>query len=199
MMSHWVETRPNSMRQSGAARLAAALLVLLCAQAVIAEEAQPAPPPPVQEQQKPNPGVLESIMRWFEDGAAKFKTGLQGAKGAIEDIGGKAATVGKGVGEKAAEVGKGAADATKGAVDAVIKLPSARLIEGRERCDVSPNGAPDCRKAAETICRGKGFAGGKSADFISAENCPAAVWMNRRKAEPGECTTETFVTRAMCQ
>jgi len=197
MMSLWVETHSNSRpRHGGAARLAVALL-LLCAPAAIAEEAQPTPP--AQEQQKPNPGVLESIVRWFEDGAAKFKTGLQGAKGALDDIGGKAATVGKGMGEKAAEVGKGAADATKGAVDAVIKLPSARMIEGRERCDVSPNGAPDCRKAAETICRGKGFAGGKSADFVSAENCPAAVWMNRRKAAPGECTTETFVIRAMCQ
>lgn len=157
------------------------------------------PPQPPQQQSKPEPGFFESIARWFDNGFSKFTSGMKNAKGGIEDLGDKAATAGKNIGNKAAEVGKDAADATKGAVDAVTKLPKTRVVEGRERCDVSPNGAPDCRVAAKSICTAKGLAGGTSMDFVSAENCPPAVWMNRRKPEPGECVTETFVTRAMCQ
>ena len=145
------------------------------------------------------PGFFESIGRWFENGFSSFKSGMKDAKGGIDNLGDKAATAGKNIGDKAAEVGKNAADATKDAVDAVAKLPKARVVNGRERCEVSPNGAPDCRVAAQSICSAKGFAAGTSMDFVSAEKCPAAVWMNRRKPEPGECVTETFVTRAMCQ
>jgi len=178
--------------------LAAAMLSLFLVHAAMAEEARQPPTPPVQQQAK-EPGVFESIGRWFERGFSNFKSGLNDAKGNIDNLGDKAANAGKNIGDKAAEVGKGAADATKGAVDAVTKLPSTRVVEGRERCDIAPNGAPDCGAAALMICKAKGFAGGQSVDFVSAEKCPAAVWMNRRKAEPGECVTETFVTRAMCQ
>jgi len=180
--------------------LAAAILSLILVHAAFAEDArQPPQASQAQPQPKQEPGVLESIARWFEQGFSNIKRGLGDAKGNIDNLGDKAASAGKSIGEKAAEVGKGAADATKGAVDAVVKLPSARVVEGRELCGISPNGAPDCRVAARTICAAKGFAGGSSIDFVSAEKCPPAVWMNRRKAEPGECTTETFVTRAMCQ
>ena len=86
-----------------------------------------------------------------------------------KDISDNAAKVGQG----AAEVGKGAADATKNAMDAVAKLPTARMMSGRERCANAPNGAPDCLAAAEALCRKHGFASGKSMDFTSAEECPA--------------------------
>ncbi len=69
-----------------------------------------------------------------------------------KDISDKAAKVGQG----AAEVGKGAAEATKNAVDAVAKLPTARMMSGRERCANAPNGAPDCVAAAEALCRKHG-------------------------------------------
>jgi hypothetical protein len=174
--------------------LAAVMLGLFLAEAALA---QVSGQPPTQQQEKP--GLFESITRWFERGFANFKSGMGNAKSNIDDLGDKATSAGKNIGDKAAEVGKGAADATKGAVDAMMKLPSTRVVQGRERCDVSPNGAPDCRAAAMSICRAKGFAGGQSVDFVAAEKCPAAVWMNRRKPEPGECVTETFVTRAMCQ
>ena len=171
--------------------------MLLWAATVVAEEVRP--PAPVEPQQQSKPGVFESITRWFENGFNSFKSGMKDAKGGIDNLGDKAANTGKTIGQKAAEVGKNAADATKGAVDAVAKLPKTRVVDGRERCEVSPNGAPDCRVAAQLICTAKGLAGGTSMDFVSAEKCPAAVWMNRRKPEPGECVTETFVTRAMCQ
>lgn len=190
--------KTQSLSQTGfnkRAWLAVAMLGLFLAQAATAEEARQPQPPPAQQQTK-EPGVFESVARWFENGFSNLKNGM---KGGIDNLGDKAATTGKTIGEKAAEVGKGAADATKGAVDAVKKLPATRVVEGRVQCDVSPNGAPDCRAAALSICTAKGLAGGTSMDFVSAEKCPAAVWMNRRKAEPGECVTETFVTRAMCQ
>ena len=180
-----------------AAWLATVLMVVVCiAQSV---SAQQTPTQPAQETQKQDSGVFASVGRWFEQGFANLKNTFSGAKTNIDDIGGKAANAGKTIGDKAAEAGKNAADAAKGAADAVKKLPSTRVVEGHERCEIAANGAPDCRVAALTICQAKGFAGGQSVDFVSAEKCPAAVWMNRRKPLPGECVTETFVTRAMCQ
>jgi hypothetical protein len=201
MNSDWAKTSPRGTTDRiGIAWLAAAMLGLIVTHAAFSEEVrQPPQTSQAQPQPKQEPGVLESIAHWFEQGFANFKRGMGDAKGNIDNFGDKAASTGKNIGEKAAEVGKGAADATKGAVDAVVKLPSARVVEGRELCGISANGAPDCRVAARTICTAKGFAGGSSVDFVSAEKCPPAVWMNRRKAEPGECTTETFVIRAMCQ
>ncbi len=203
MKSDRAKTQSRSPIGSNAFRwLAAALLGLwlahFLAHASLAEEIRQPPQTP-QAQQQPKPGVIESIARWFEQGFANIKRGMGDAKDNIDHLGEKAASTGKTIGEKATEAGKGAAEATKGAVDTVVKLPLTRVVEGRELCAVSPNGAPDCRVAAHSICAAKGFAGGQSVDFVSAEKCPPAVWMNRRKAEPGECTTETFVTRAMCQ
>ena len=99
------------------------------------------------------------------------------------------------VGQGAADVGKGAADATRSAMDAVAKLPTARIISGRERCADAPNGAPDCLAAAEALCRKHGFASGKSMDFTSAEECPIKALLGQGQ----ECTTVTFISRAMCQ
>ena len=172
---------------------AAALALMVCQMASTRQAiAEPAPQPPAAQQQPKEPGFFESIGRWFERGFSNFKGSVKDAKSNLDNFGDKAANAGKDIGGKAAEVGKGAADAVR-------KLPSTRVIEGHERCDVSANGAPDCRAAALLICTGKGFANGSSVDFVSAEKCPAAVWMKQRKAEPGECFIETFVTRAMCQ
>jgi hypothetical protein len=179
--------------------LAAAMVVCTICLAPPAQTQEAQPAQPAQQAQKQDTGVFGSIGRWFEQGFANLKNTLTGAKTNIDDIGGKAANAGKAIGDKAAEAGKNAADAAKGAAEAVKKLPSTRVVEGHERCETAANGAPDCRVAALTICQAKGFAGGQSVDFVSAEKCPAAVWMNRRKPLPGECVTETFVTRAMCQ
>ena len=71
-------------------------------------------------------------------------------------------------------------------------------MSGRERCAIAPNGAPDCVAAAEALCRKHGFASGKSMDFTSAEECPARVLLSGRQSE-ADCTTVTFISRAMCQ
>ena len=79
-----------------------------------------------------------------------------------------------------------------------LKLPLSRVVVGRERCAVAPNGAPDCLAAAETLCRKQGYSSGKSMDFTSAEQCPPRVMLGGRQTE-GDCTTVTFISRAMCQ
>jgi hypothetical protein len=180
----------------GLAWFAAIVLAVAVTSAVTAQDARQDTRPPQQVEQ---PGVLESIARWLERGLSSITGGLGNAKNNIDSLGEKAATAGRTIGEKATEAGKSAADATKGAVDEVMKLPATRMVQGHVRCDISPNGAPDCRSAALSLCASKGFSKGTSVDFVAAEKCPPAVWMQRRKPEPGECVTETFVTRALCQ
>ena len=157
-------------------------------------------PPPAPPQNKP--GLFEAIGRFFDRGTSTFREHLSGAKQRMDDLGDQAASNTKQiesgaaeVGKGAAEVGKNAAEATKSAVDAVARLPTARVMRGRERCAVAPNGAPDCVAAAEALCRKHGFASGKSMDFTSAEECPAKSYIG----QGGECTTITFISQAMCQ
>ena len=159
-------------------------------------------PPPAVPEPAHKPGLFDAIGRWVEKGTSTFSQHLSGAKRSMDDLGDKAAANSKEVGDQAAKVGQGAADAgksavdaTKNAVDAVAKLPVARVMSGRERCAVAPNGAPDCLTAAETLCRKNGFSTGKSMDFTSAEECPIKVLAG----QSGECTTVTFISRAMCQ
>ncbi|MDQ2954961.1 MAG: hypothetical protein M3R18_08520 [Pseudomonadota bacterium] len=95
---------------------------------------------------------------------------------------------------------KEAAAATKSATDAMLKLPTTRMVEGRERCEVAPNGSPDCRVAVEAICKAKGFGSGNSLDTQTAQKCSPRAWLSRRLTGEGEvCRIETFVTRAACQ
>ena len=174
------------------AAAAAAICVSLLAPVVAAPDA---PQPPAREDK---PGIFESIGRWFDQGASNFRDHLQGAKRRMDDLSDEAASNSRGFNDKAAEVGKNAADATKGAVDAVSKLPTARVMNGRERCVVAPNGAPDCLAAADQLCRKHGYVSGKSMDFTSAEECPAKVYLGGATTGQ-ECQTVTFISRAMCQ
>jgi len=105
----------------------------------------------------------------------------------------------KGAVQGTATAAKGVGDATKESIDALGRLGGTRVVTGRERCVIAPNGAPDCRVAAETMCRAKGFSSGSSVDYQTAENCPAQAFMNGRKPMPGECPIEHVVTKAMCQ
>ena len=192
MRSSW--TKIEIRRRVVPACLAAGLMLAPCAWA------QDAAPPPAPPQQKP--GVFESIGRWFDNGASNFRDHLRGAKRRMDELGDDAAANNKAIsdqaakmGQGAADVGKGAADATVNAMGAVAKLPTARMMSGRERCIAAPNGAPDCVSAAEALCRKHGFTSGKSMDFTSAEECPVRTLLG----QSNECTTVTFISRAMCQ
>lgn len=79
-----------------------------------------------------------------------------------------------------------------------LKVPS--FEKGREKCPVAENGAADCKAAADTLCRSKGYRQGKSTDSDATQRCSAeALLLSGRKSGPGACRTEYFVTRAWCQ
>jgi hypothetical protein len=173
-----------------------AAAVVACALLAPAALAQGAAPPSAPEPEQ-KPGVFQSIGRWFDQGATNFREHVQGAKRKMDDLGDEAAANSKAFGDGAATAGKNAADATKGAVDGLAKLPMARVMNGREKCAIAPNGAPDCLAAAEQLCKKHGFASGKSMDFTSAEECPARAYLSGGSS--AQCQTVTFINRAMCQ
>ena len=73
------------------------------------------------------------------------------------------------------------------------------MVTGRAACLVSVNGAPDCKAGADKLCQSKGYKEGKSLDTDAAEKCSPKVFIPGRKREPGDCKTENYVTRALCQ
>jgi hypothetical protein len=132
-----------------------------------------------QERQQPpteEPGLFESIGKWFEE---------QGKK--VENFG-----------HEAGVAAKSTVDGARNAAGAVARIPAARVVDGHEKCKNAPNGAPDCVAAATAMCKAKGFESGKSADMTTADVCPAQVYLQGRNSGPG-CKTETFVSRALCQ
>ena len=64
---------------------------------------------------------------------------------------------------------------------------------------VSANGAPDCKAGADKLCQSKGYKEGKSLDTDAAEKCSPKVYLPGYKRQPGDCKTENYVTRALCQ
>jgi hypothetical protein len=124
--------------------------------------AAPAPaPPPAAE----TPGLVGVFGNWMQQGVTSMSTGFDAMVGAAKGAADAASTVAKG----AADAAKGAADV---AVDGVAKLPVGGVAGGHEPCTIAGNGAPDCRVAAEALCRARGFSTGTSVDFVTSENCP---------------------------
>jgi hypothetical protein len=152
-----------------------------------------------------NPGLVNTFGQWMQRGVSSMGAGFGSVVG---KLGGQANTAAKGAADAATTFSKGAADAAKGAADAardtattVTKLPASGVIAGRERCMLAPNGAPDCRVAAEAMCRAKGYNSGTSVDFETSEKCPPSYRVTSRvNAEDASvCTMEHFVTKALCQ
>jgi len=126
------------------------------------------------------PGFVDVFGRWIGDSVSNWNTGLKGAADVAKDAADAATTV------------------TRDTADAVARFPGTRVISERATCPTAPNGAPDCRAAAEAICKTHGFASGSSIDFQTAEKCPP-IALNRPDREPVVCTIESYVTRALCQ
>jgi hypothetical protein len=153
----------------------------------------PEPSPPATENAAPpspeKPGFIGAFGSWMQQGVANMGAGFGAMVGAI--------------GGRTGEAAKGAADAATGiardTAATVTRLPATRIIGGRERCVLAPNGAPDCRIAAEALCQAKGYGGGTSVDFETDEKCPPPYRVSGRNTPEGVCTMEHFVTRALCQ
>jgi hypothetical protein len=134
----------------------------------------PAESAPVPQAPSPpassKPGLFDALNKWIDKSASELKESFD-------------------------KTGKAAKEAT----EALSKLPGARVIEARERCAVAANGSPDCVATAEAICKSKGFASGKSLETQATQKCSPRVWLSGRAPAEGECTTETFVIKSVCQ
>jgi len=165
--------------------LAAGGCAILLAGVAVAQEsgsaqqsgpAAPASPAPNQ------PGFIDAVGRWVQDGASSLKSNLQEAQ------------------DKMGKLGSQAREATKDAAGAVVALPNTRMLTAHELCTAAQNGAPDCNAAAVTFCRGKGFQTGKSLDMQSEQKCSSGRFLLEGRAPTSsECSNQIFVTRAMCQ
>ena len=141
--------------------------------------AQPAPqqiePPPSPREE--NPGLINEIGKLFEKSKSLLPP-LKGPGETMDDLNARA----KSAGESLSNIAK----------------PSI-MVSGRAACLVAANGAPDCKAGAERLCQSKGYKEGKSLDTDAAEKCSPIVYLPGRKREPGDCKTENYVTRALCQ
>ena len=147
--------------------------------------AHPASPQPQPNIRGIDPSVLDVVGRWIDWSMEDFNIRMKAAHGQFVAFG---------------EAGRNATGSSlKEFTEALPKVPSARVVAGRERCEIAPNGAPDCRGAVETMCRTGGFSTGQSLDTQAVQKCPARIWLSGRVPQPGECSMEAFVNRAVCQ
>jgi hypothetical protein len=139
-------------------------------------------PPPA------NGSVLGKIGHWFGQSFSAIGDQFRSARKKVDSFNQEAGTA-----------ARATADAAASAADAVVRIPKTRIVSGHQNCAIADNGAPDCRSAAEHMCKAQGMASGKSLDITAAEECPVRVMAGARAAQPGECKNVTFVTRALCQ
>jgi hypothetical protein len=143
------------------------------------QAAQPAPqqiepPPPAPAE---NPGLINEIGKLFEKSKSLLPT-IKSPGETIDDLNARA----------------------KDAGDSLTNLAKPSLmVKGRAACAVAANGAPDCKAGADKLCQSKGYKEGKSVDTDAAEKCSPKVYIPGRQRQPGDCKTENYVTRALCQ
>ncbi|NOJ40191.1 hypothetical protein HCN58_11370 [Bradyrhizobium sp. WSM 1791] len=147
-----------------------------------AQQSVPAQPEPqqVEPQQAPrdeNPGLINEIGKLFEKSKSLLPP-LKSPSETFEDFNAGAKSAGESLSD--------------------IARPSL-MVSGRAACLVAANGAPDCKAGADRLCQSKGYKEGKSLDTDAAEKCSPKVYLPGRKREPGDCKTENYVTRALCQ
>jgi hypothetical protein len=137
-------------------------------------QAEPAPePPPPRE----NPGLVNEIGKL------------------IDKI-----TPSKSTSETLDDLNARTRDAMKGAGDALSRLTkTGAMVSGRTACPAGADGTPDCKTAADQLCKAKGYGEGKSLNTDSAEKCSAKVLIPGRRRKPDDCRTDTYVTSALCQ
>jgi hypothetical protein len=166
------------------------LCVALCAAALVlsgaAAFAQAEKDEAKTEAKSENTDLFGDIGRWFDR--------------SISSIGDQFKSAGKNIDQFNHEAGVAAKTTAGAAVDAAdqaASLAKTRVVNGRQNCPISPNGAPDCNAAADRLCRAKGLKSGTSLDVTSARECPTRALL--QKDARAECKDVTFVTRAMCR
>ena len=133
-----------------------------------------ASPPPASE--RSNPGLVEELGKLLKDSTSGLNSVLPSPGQALDGLNSSA---------------KGAADGLK----KIAPLSGQTVATGRTLCPAAGNGAPDCKLAADQLCKAKGYAEGRSVDIESSQRCSAKAYFSGN----GACRTENFVTRAVCQ
>lgn len=137
---------------------------------------------------KSGDNVFGQIGRWFDSLGEQIKDAGKGVGEGVDNFG-----------QEAGSAAKQTAQAAGNAAGAVASLTETRIVRGHETCAIAANGAPDCRAAADALCKSNGMKSGSSLDITAAENCPVRVIMGERAAQSGECKNVTFVSRALCR
>ncbi|HEX7883917.1 MAG TPA: hypothetical protein VF499_14420 [Afipia sp.] len=137
---------------------------------------QATPPAPEPAPPASNPGLVEEIGKLLKDSASGLRSTLPSPGQAIDGLNSSA---------------KDATDSLK----RIAPLSGQTMASGRTLCPAAANGAPDCKLAADQLCKAKGYAEGKSVDIESTQKCSAKSYFSGQ----GACRTENFVTRAVCQ
>ncbi|MFO1109669.1 MAG: hypothetical protein U1E61_10840 [Bradyrhizobium sp.] len=130
---------------------------------------QPPAPEPAAPPREENPGLINELGKLW-DKLPKIKSPSE----TIEDI--------KGAGESLTNLAR-----------------PAMMVTGRMACAVSANGAADCKAGADRLCQSKGYKEGKSLDTDAVEKCSPKVFIPGRQRQPGDCKTENYVIKALCQ
>jgi hypothetical protein len=141
-----------------------------------AELPQGGPPSPAPARAE-NPDLIGEIGKMFEKSLSILPP-LKSPGETIDDLNGRA---------------KDAAESLSR-----VATPSS-MVSGRMICPVSTNGAPDCKLGADKLCQTRAFKEGRSLTTDSAETCSAKVLIPGRARKPGDCRTDNYVTRALCQ
>lgn len=131
---------------------------------------QAEPAPPAREE---NPGLINELGKLWDKSISALPK-IKSPSETLDDI--------KGAGESLTSIAK----------------PST-MVSGRAACLVAANGAPDCKAGADRLCQSKGYKEGKSLDTDAAEKCSPKAYIPGRKREPGDCKTENYVIKALCQ
>jgi hypothetical protein len=179
-----------------ASALAALLLVAMVAVAAWAQTPSPQPSLGLQEQPaqqgssqqnapgpqpspapSQNPGLIDEMGKLFEKSLSVLPK-IKSPSETLDDLNARA----KDAGEAISNLAKPASMAT-----------------GRIACPLSANGAPDCKPAADRLCQSKGYKEGNSLSTDAVESCSAKVLIPGRTRKPGDCRTDSYVTRALCQ
>ena len=146
-----------------------------------AQQPLPAQPEPQQIEPQPprdeNPGLINEIGKLFEKSKSLLPP-LKSPSETIDDFNARTRDAGQSLSNMA--------------------KPST-MVSGRAACLVSANGAPDCKAGADRLCVSKGYKEGKSLDTDAAEKCSPKVYLPGYKRQSGDCKTENYVTRALCQ
>lgn len=155
------------------------------------QSVQPAGEPPATESVPPagRPGgFLEALGRFIGQSKEAIDSQIKNTQETLGTIG-----------TQATGVAKDATNAAKDAASNVIALPGTRIVTGRQLCPLATNGAPDCQQGAAALCRDKGYQGGRLLDIQTSQRCSARSWLQKGGPKEGDCRTENFVTRAVCQ